>query len=429
MSENYTAITTAAAFNDDVAERKQDRVWMLSLYGTAIGAGVLFLPIDAGLNGIWPLIIMLLLAFPMTYWSHQALCRFVLSGSGDHNDITDVVEQYFGPIAGSLLTLLYFFAIYPILLMYSVAITNTTQHFITHQMNLTAPPRVVLALILILALMSIVRFGQEIIIKSMSVLVYPFVAILVMLSLYLVPHWNGAIFHHSNVHGTHSMLKTLWLVIPVMVFSFNHSPIISSFAVSQKQRFGNQADAKSSQILKYSHIMMIVTVMMFVLSCVFSLSPHDLALAKQQNISILSYIASHFNTPMVTYVAPLVAFIAIAKSFLGHYLGAREGLHGLLTKSLRSCGKSLSDHHIKWAIEVFIVLSCWAVATLNPNILNMIETLGGPVIAAILFLMPMYAIAKVPAMKQYATPLRNNFIIVMGLIAISAALYGIWNRF
>lgn len=28
--------------------RKSDTVWMLGLYGTAIGAGVLFLPINAG---------------------------------------------------------------------------------------------------------------------------------------------------------------------------------------------------------------------------------------------------------------------------------------------------------------------------------------------------------------------------------------------
>ena len=46
--------------------RKQDTTWILSLYGTAIGAGTLFLPIAAGLNGLLPLLIMALIAFPMT---------------------------------------------------------------------------------------------------------------------------------------------------------------------------------------------------------------------------------------------------------------------------------------------------------------------------------------------------------------------------
>lgn len=242
MSVNESATVLSARSNKNLPTwKKQDTVWMLSLYGTAVGAGTLFLPIDAGLSGIWPLIIMTILAFPMTYYSHRALCRFVLSGSTDHNDITDVVEEHFGSFSGKMLTILYFFAIYPILLMYSVAITNTTESFLVNQMGLNAPPRALLAILLILALMAVVRFGQEIIVKSMSMLVYPFASILLILSLYLIPNWNNAILQQSNslqANGGHGLLMTLWLIIPVMVFSFNHSPIISSFAVSQNSIMG-----------------------------------------------------------------------------------------------------------------------------------------------------------------------------------------------
>ncbi|KGP63675.1 serine/threonine protein kinase [Legionella norrlandica] len=429
MSLNESTAAVSPIINEKRSEwKKQDTIWMLSLYGTAIGAGTLFLPIDAGLNGIWPLIIMALLAFPMTYYSHRALCRFVLSGSSNHNDITDVVEEHFGAFAGKLLTALYFFAIYPILLMYSVAITNTTESFLVNQMGVSTPPRAVLAIILILGLMAIVRFGQEIIVKSMSLLVYPFATILLLLSLYLIPSWNSSIFIQSNslhANGGHGLLMTLWLIIPVMVFSFNHSPIISSFAVSQKQQYGNQADQKSSLIMKYSHLMMVLSVMFFVFSCIFSLSPQDLMQAKQQNISILSYLANHFNTPVMAYIAPIIAFIAISKSFLGHYLGAKEGLSGIIVKSLKSTGKTINKNSLQTTIEIFMILTCWIVATINPNILKMIETLGGPIIALLLFIMPMYAIAKVPAMKKYGNRLSNTFITVMGIISISAIIYGL----
>lgn len=60
--------------------RKTDTMWMLGLYGTAIGAGVLFLPINAGVGGMIPLIIMAILAFPMTFFAHRGMTRFVLSG-------------------------------------------------------------------------------------------------------------------------------------------------------------------------------------------------------------------------------------------------------------------------------------------------------------------------------------------------------------
>ena len=49
--------------------------------------------------------------------------------------------------------------------------------------------------------------------------------------------------------------------------------------------------------------------------------------AKEQNISILSYLANHFNAPIIAWMAPIIAMIAITKSFLGHYLGAREGFN------------------------------------------------------------------------------------------------------
>lgn len=430
MSSNESiAISSLLTVNKNTTWAKHDTVWMLSLYGTAVGAGTLFLPIDAGLNGIWPLIIITLIAFPMTYYSHRALCRFVLSSSSIQNNITDVVEEHFGAIIGRILTGLYFFAIYPILLMYSVAITNTTESFIVHQLGLSAPPRALLSIVLLLALMAIIRFGQDMIVKAMSLMVYPFATTLLFLSLYLIPNWNNSILQQSNslhANGGHGLLLTLWLVIPVMVFSFNHSPIISSFAVNQKERYGNEADVKSMRIMKYSHLLMVFSVMFFVFSCVFSLSPQDLLQAKHQNISILSYLANHFKTPLIACLAPIIAFIAISKSFLGHYLGAKEGLSSIIVNLLKPSGISVGKNKLQRIIEVFMVLTCWIVATINPNILKMIETLGGPVIAILLFIMPMYAIAKIPALKNYQVNLISNvFTTAMGIIAISAIIYGL----
>lgn len=404
---------------------RQDITWMLGLYGTAIGAGTLFLPINAGIGGFWPLVIMALLAFPMTFFAHRGLTRFVLSGSSRQGDITEVVEEHFGVSIGKFITLLYFFAIYPILLVYSVAITNTVSSFMEHQLHMTPPPRALLAAILILGLMIVVRCGKDTIVKAMSVLVFPFVIALMSLALYLIPNWNGAIFEQSNNFNmtAGNFTKTLWLAIPVMVFSFNHSPIISSFAVAQKTSYGEDAEKKSARILILSHLMMVLTVMFFVFSCVLSLSPADLMEAKEQNISILSYLANHLNNPIFAYVAPLIAFVAISKSFLGHYLGASEGLNGLVIKSLRSRGKSITPKRLNWITAILVGVTTWAVATLNPSILGMIETLGGPVIAMLLFLMPMYAIHKVPAMRRYAGKFSNVFVIFMGCVSISAIFY------
>jgi len=400
---------------------RHDTTWMLGLFGTAIGAGTLFLPINAGLGGFWPLMILAVLAFPMTYYAHQGLTRFVLSGRAG-TDITDVVEEHFGIKAGALITLLYFFAIFPILLIYSVGLTNTVGSFMEHQLGMQTPPRAVLALVLILGLLIVVRCGEQFIVKAMSLMVYPFIVALLLLALYLIPHWNGGILATAGeMPAPGAFIHTLWLAIPVMVFSFNHSPIISAFAVDQKRRYGEYADERSSQILARAHGLMVVLVLFFVFSCVLTLSPAQLAEAKAQNLSILSYLANHFSNPVIAFAAPLIAIVAIAKSFLGHYIGASEGIKGLVLKSGRRPNAKALDRFT----ALFMLLVCWLVATLNPNIVRMIESFGGPVIAALLFLMPMYAIRRVPAMRKYAGHMSNVFVTLVGLVAISALVYSL----
>lgn len=256
---------------------------------------------------------------PDDVFAHRGLTRFVLSGKNPGEDITEVVEEHFGIGAGKLITLLYFFAIYPILLVYSVAITNTVESFMSHQLGMTPPPRAILSLILIVGMMTIVRFGEQMIVKAMSILVFPFVGVLMLLALYLIPQWNGAALETLSLDTAsatgNGLWMTLWLAIPVMVFSFNHSPIISSFAVAKREEYGDMAEQKCSKITAFAHIMMVLTVMFFVFSCVLSLTPAD-PLRLKSRTSRFCLTANHFNAPVIAWMAPIIAIIAITKSFL-----------------------------------------------------------------------------------------------------------------
>ncbi len=56
--------------------RQSDTTWTLGLFGTAIGAGVLFFPIRAGYGGLIPILIMLVLAYPIAFFAtgHWRAC-------------------------------------------------------------------------------------------------------------------------------------------------------------------------------------------------------------------------------------------------------------------------------------------------------------------------------------------------------------------
>ncbi|WGE34868.1 serine/threonine transporter [Actinobacillus genomosp. 1] len=397
--------------------------WVLNLFGTAVGAGVLFLPINAGMSGFYPLIVMTLLVGPMTYLAHRGLARFVLSSGKPGSDITNVVREHFGENAGKFITLLYFFAIFPILLIYGVGITNTVGSFIENQLHMAVPPRALLSGVLIAIMISVMLMSEQVMLKITTYLVYPLVLILFGLSIYLIPEWNGAAL--QQMPSTGDFLTTLWLTIPVLVFAFNHSPAISSFALSQQKHYQDpqKTEVESSKVLRSTATILVLFVMFFVFSCVLTLTPEELAQAKAQNISILSYLANKFDNPVISYFGPLVAFLAIGSSFFGHYLGAREGLEGLVNQ-LRD--KPIESAKFQKITAVIFFITLWIVATINPSILGFIESLGGPIIAMILFIMPVYAIYTVPALAKYRNSIMSNtFVVVMGTIAISAIVYGL----
>ncbi len=406
-----------------LAWTRNDTIWLLSLFGTAVGAGILFLPINAGIGGFWPLVVMTVLIGPMTYLSHRGLSRFVCSGSKPDADITEVVVEHFGARAGQYITILYFLAIYPIVLIYGVGITNTVGSFMENQLGMGAPPRWILSGVLIAAMMVVMIAGERIMLVVTQWLVYPLAAILIFLSIYLIPSWNLAAIKQVTPMGT--ALKTIWLTLPVLIFSFNHSPAISQFSVAMRRDYGADGSAKADQILRNTAGMLVGFVMLFVFSCVLALTPEQLVEAKQQNLPVLSYLANAHGSTFVAIFGPAIAFAAIVSSFFGHYMGAAEGLKGILRGKIVS-EEAAASPGMDRAIALFIFLTTWAVAVINPSILGMIEMLSGPVIAAILYLMPMYAISKVPALAQYRGQLSNVFVTVSGLVAVSAIFYAMF---
>jgi serine transporter len=403
---------------------KSDSVWTMGLYATAVGAGTLFLPITVGSNSPVILLFILLLAFPLSYYSHRALSCFVLSSSHREGDITHVVEEHFGAKAGKLLMLVYLMAFYPIILVYSISITNAIQSFVVHQLGNAELPRGLLVVGVMLGLHLILLAGKQIVVSAISVLALPMVAFLIGLSIYLLPQWSLSYFSESQAVEWRdpAFWKSLWLIVPVMVFSFSHAPIISSFSAAQKKRCQESADLRAKRIIKCSSMLICGSVLFFVVSCVMSLSQAEMALARTDNISVLSALANKFSNPLIAYVGPLIAILAMSKSFLGTSMGVSEGTVSMVSGACQGLGLSLKESTIARVSSVILFMVTAVITYLNPNVLDIIERVSGPLIAVILFLLPACSIYRLPALKRYRGP-STLFVLVMGLLAISALIY------
>ncbi|OKL53515.1 HAAAP family serine/threonine permease [Bowdeniella nasicola] len=401
-----------------------NRSWVISLFGTAVGAGVLFLPINAGAGGVWPLLIVTLLIGPMTYFSHRALARFVCVSPRKGEDITLVAADYFGDVAGKVITVLYFFAIYPIVLIYGVGITNTLDSLIVNQLGGPQIPRVILSGVAITLLMIVMLVGQRIMLIVTQVLVYPLIALLFGISLYLIPSWSLSGLKSPTDFG--GMMFAVWLVIPVLVFAFNHSPAISQFSLAMQRTHGEAAAENASKVLIRTAALLVGFTMFFVWSCVLALGSDGLAAAREANLPVLSHLANVHGTPIIAYLGPAIAIAAIGSSFFGHYLGAAEGAAGIVRTVAPKATAAMGNKKLSLYIAAFMFLTTWAAAIINPSILGLIESLSGPVIASILYLMPMYAIYQVDALKPYRKQASNIFVIIAGIVAVSGVAFSLF---
>ncbi|MGQ7183219.1 hypothetical protein ACUODJ_02300, partial [Escherichia sp. HC-CC] len=148
---------------------------------------------------------------------------------------------------------------------------------------------------------------------------------------------------------------------------------------------------------------------------------------------VVPYLANHFASMTGTkttfaitleYAASIIALVAIFKSFFGHYLGTLEGLNGLILKfGYKGDKTKVSLGKLNTISMIFIMGSTWVVAYANPNILDLIEAMGAPIIASLLCLLPMYAIRKAPSLAKYRGRLDNVFVTVIGLLTILNIVY------
>ena len=124
----------------------------------------------------------------------------------------------------------------------------------------------------------------------------------------------------------------------------------------------------------------------------------------------------------MAYMAPIVVICAIASSYFGHSLGTVEGtkyIVGLVAPSTKKIPARRMD---LWTyLFIFVVTSL--VAVMNPSILDMISVVGGIFFALMTYLLPMYAIYKVDALKEFRNRKTNYFVMVMGIIVLFATIW------
>ena len=403
---------------------KEETLWSFALYGTAVGAGTLFLPIQLGSAGAIVLLITALVAYPLTYWPHKALALFILSSKTKGNEgITGAVSHYYGKKIGNLITTLYFVAFFVVVLIYAVAITNSLTEQLAKRMTVDTGMRKLVRIGEVLILNLIFLMGRHITIKVMGFLVFPLIAYFLFVSLYLTGSWQPSLLTSQMAFDQHT-LHQVWISIPVMVFAFSHTPIISTFAVDRREKYGEEAMGKCKKIMKVAYLIICLSVLFFVFSCLLSIPPSYIVAAKEEGVTILSALSMMPSSPAWLGISGIiVAIIAMSKSFLGTYFGVIEGATEIVKSSLNQVGVKKSRAFNRAVSILGVSLITFAVCCINPNAISMIYAISGPLIAMILFIMPTLSTYLIPSLKPYRS-IGNLLTLIVGVLCVSVMFVG-----
>ncbi|MCK6739096.1 amino acid permease [Enterobacter bugandensis] len=403
---------------------KDETLWSFALYGTAVGAGTLFLPIQLGSAGAIVLFITALVAYPLTYWPHRALAQFILSSNTKGNEgITGAVSHYYGKKIGNLITTLYFIAFFVVVQIYAVAITNSLTEQLAKHLTVDTTVRVLVSLGVVLVLNLIFLMGRHITIKVMGFLVFPLIAYFLFVSIYLTGSWQPSLLT-SQMAFDRQTLHQVWISIPVMVFAFSHTPIISTFAVDRREKFADGAMNKCKKIMKVAYLIICLSVLFFVFSCLLSIPPSYIMAAKEQGVTILSALSMMPSSPAWLGISGIiVAIVAMSKSFLGTYFGVIEGATEIVKSSLNQVGIKKSRAFNRAISIMGVSLITFAVCCINPNAISMIYAISGPLIAMILFIMPTLSTYLIPSLKPYRS-IGSLLTLIVGVLCVSVMFVG-----
>lgn len=380
-----------------------DAGWVILCIGMAIGGGIIFLPVQIGLKGIWVFTLSVLIAYPALYMM-QSLYLKTLSQSPECKDYSGVITFYLGKNWGFFLGVAYFIMLLKGMLTYSLAATfDSASYFQTF--GITADKmsdKWWYGLVVLALLVSIAAQGEKLLFKVSGPMVLVKLAVVVVLGLVMIPHWDMR--NISNLPPTGELLVGTVLTLPFTLFSILFVQILSPMNVAFRKVESDPqiATLRALRVSRIAYGILVCAVLFFAFSFTFSLSHEQATEAAQNNISAMAIVAKVIPGEIVRVMSVLLNIFAIVTAFFGIFLGFQEAMKGIVVNVLSRFveDKSINETGVSIGVSVFIVILLWVwVLTHFPVLL--LQQIGAPVYGIVSCIIPCYLVLRVPQLRKY----------------------------
>ncbi len=391
--------------------------WVIMSIGMAIGAGIVFLPVQVGLMGLWVFLLSSVIGYPAMYL-FQKLFINTLAASPECKDYPSVIAGYLGKNWGVFLGALYFIMLVIWVFVYSTAITNDSASFlqsfgVTDTLLSTNP---FYGLALICGLVALASRGEKILFKISTGMVLTKLGVVAFLGLAMVSRWDFA--NIGAIPALGDLFKDAIVMLPFtltsILFIQSLSPMVISYRSHEKSI--EVARFKAMRAMNIAFGILFVTVFFYAVSFTLAMGHEQAVKASHENISALAMVAQGGGQQSVKIFSLILNIFAVMTAYFGVYLGFREACQGLAMNFLRRImpEDKINTTLVGYGIMLFTVLLSWSAIALNAPVLSF-TSICSPIFGLVGCLIPAYLVYQVPFLEQYKG-LSLKIIIATGIL-------------
>ena len=419
MSHAERANMTEEEWESAVKFDSTDWGWVIMSIGMAIGAGIVFLPVQVGLAGIWVYLLSSVIGYPAMYL-FQKLFINTLAASERCEDYPSVIAGYLGRNWGFLLGVLYFIMLVIWVFVYSTAITNDSASFL-HTFGVTdtvLSTNPFYGLAIICVLVALASRGEKILFKISTGMVLTKLCVVAVLGVKMIQHWdlrNLGTFSDFNY-----LIKQTIIMLPFtltsILFIQSLSPMVISYRSHNKSI--EVARYKALRAMNIAFGILFVTVFFYAVSFNLAMGHEQAVEANSKNISALAMAAQGLEGNTIKIMSLVLNIFAVMTAYFGVFLGFREACYGIAMNILSRVMPEdrINKTFVKYGILLFAILVSWGAIVLNAPILSF-TSICSPVFGLIGCLIPAYLVYQVPFLAKYKG-LSLKIIIFTGILLI-----------
>ena len=410
---------TEAEWKEAIKFDGTDWGWVIMSIGMAIGAGIVFLPVQVGIAGIWIYLLSSVIGYPAMYL-FQKLFINTLAAAEKAEDYPSIIAGYLGKNWGFFLGVLYFIMLVIWVFVYSTAITNDSASFL-HTFGVTDTvlsdnPFYGLAIICILV--ALASRGEKLLFKLSTGMVLTKIGVIAILGVIMVQHWDLANF--GSFPDFEYLIKQTIIMLPFTLTSILFIQSLSPMVISYR------AHNKSIEVARYKAIramniafgILFVVVFFYAISFTLAKGHNEAVEAYSKNISSLAMAAQGFEGNSVRIMSLVLNIFAVMTAYFSVFLGFREACHGIALNCLRRMmpEERINKGALKFGILIFAVLVSWGAIVLNAPVLSF-TSICSPIFGLVGCLIPAYLVYKVPMLHQFKD-LSLKIIIFTGILLV-----------